>query len=75
MRCRHFIIRFTTQDTHNDEARINEFLQGIHVHYVQTSVSAPRLLFSPHLLRRGSQPSEPSQPKQQQPARNGDPTT
>ncbi len=41
MRCRHFTLRLTAQHAKEDEARLNEFLQSVQVHTVQTTVGAP----------------------------------
>ncbi|HMQ31589.1 MAG TPA: HRDC domain-containing protein [Chloroflexaceae bacterium] len=41
MRCRHFTVRLTPQHAQQDEARLNEFLERVRVHTVQTAAGAP----------------------------------
>lgn len=41
MRCRHFTIRLSPQHTQQDEAQLNEFLERVQVHTVQTATGAP----------------------------------
>ncbi|MEI6181438.1 MAG: HRDC domain-containing protein [Chloroflexales bacterium] len=61
MRCRHFTLRLTTPYTQADEARLNEFLEGVHVHSVQTTASTPDawsvLVFYDESALRASQPT------------------
>jgi superfamily II DNA helicase RecQ len=41
MRCRHFTLRLTAQHAQDDETRINDFMQSVQIHSVQTAAGTP----------------------------------